>query len=114
MFVNTFTKYGIYDIDTSLSVAQQIWEGPDPDSLTDQDIARINSLAEEFGKLTQTFQMQKGTTLSIAEREAKNITANKTLTYGEVDFMSVAELIFLCANRYGLKANSTFWDLGHG
>ena len=39
---------------------------------------------------------------------------DKTLTYGEVDFNSIVEIIFFCKKQYGLKSESVFWDLGHG
>jgi hypothetical protein len=48
------------------------------------------------------------------EREKLQLEEDKTLTYGEVDFNSIVEIILFCKNLYGLKSESVFWDLGHG
>lgn len=52
--------------------------------------------------------------MSHQEREQLHLQDNNLLTYGEVDFNSIAEVIWLCKKEYGLKNDSVFWDLGHG
>jgi Histone methylation protein DOT1 len=54
--------------------------------------------------------LQKGKEISKSEREARDLTLDKSLIYGEVDYMSFARIL----RKLAPAAGSTFYDLGSG
>lgn len=51
---------------------------------------------------------------SLQERKAIGKYDDKTLTYGEVTFEAVAEIIILARKKFQLQSGGIFFDLGSG
>lgn len=67
--------------------------------------------ASVFADITDSFPVHVGKHASNEGREEMK-TTDATLTYGEVDFVSLAEVFSLIKSRYGGLGTGVFYDLG--
>jgi len=79
------------------------------------DYEAITKKLEIFDSFTQDFSCDMGKMVSKSERNTKNLTSS-SLTYGEIDFASIAEVFRFINIEYGLFQNKggVFYDLGSG
>jgi hypothetical protein len=107
-------KQGLYHIDKSLSVFDQINQ-LFPNVLGEADRTQIEEEFKIYEKLTESFDLTRAKLMSLDEREKlpqDQITSE--LTYGEVDHQSIVTIIRLCKAKYNLQEGGVFCDLGHG
>ena len=67
-----------------------------------------------YDSLVEPFTLERGEEVSLIERESHSGTSGMTLTYGEIDFYSMAEVYYTIENRYGGMPKGIFYDLGSG
>lgn len=82
--------------------------------LTPEDSAILTSKYEIFNEISRDFPVSLGKEISKRERDDKNFKET-SLTYGEVDFISIGEIFETIKNRYGdIPSGGVFYDLGSG
>jgi len=82
--------------------------------LTPEESAILSAKYEIFNEISQDFPVSLGKEVSKKERDDKNYKET-SLTYGEVDFVSIGEIFETINNRYGgIPQGGVFYDLGSG
>ena len=81
--------------------------------MTPEQLSELGRRAEIFASIAEDFPCSLGKELSKNERDA-NIMTESTLTYGEVDFVSIGETFYNIKNNYGGIPPGSFYDLGSG
>ncbi|CAM9835951.1 unnamed protein product [Choristocarpus tenellus] len=67
-----------------------------------------------YQKLFAGFDLEVGKSLSKTEREQRSLTSDKSLIYGEVDFMSFAKILREVSMLVEPSPGGVFYDLGSG
>lgn len=70
-------------------------------------------MAEVFNTIVEDFPCSLGKELSKNERDS-NLMPESTLTYGEIEFISIGETFYNIKNNYGGIPSGPFYDLGSG
>ena len=85
-------------------------------TLTAENRKLITHQKTIFDELTQEFSCEKGKLESKKERAEKGCLSSNNLTYGEIEFQSIAECFHFIRNKYGAfsEPGGVFIDLGHG
>ena len=86
----------------------------DPYILTPEEREHIQRLNSVYEEITQNFPLQLGMDLSNEETEKVDFKGKLELTYGEVEFLTLAELFCTLKARYDLPQGGIFYDLGSG
>ncbi len=82
--------------------------------LTPEESAHLSAKYEIFNEISRDFPVSLGKEVSKKERDDKNYKET-SLTYGEVDFVSIGEIFETIKNRYGgIPQGGVFYDLGSG
>lgn len=90
-------------------------ESPYELSNSERDILTLKN--EIFQDLISEFPVSLGKETSRKERESRNFgpISDSTLTYGEIDFVSIGEVFLTIESRFGcLPKGGVFYDLGSG
>lgn len=77
----------------------------------------LNLKNEIFQDLISEFPVSLGKETSRKERESRNFgpISDSTLTYGEIDFISIGEVFLTIESRFGgMPKGGVFYDLGSG
>ena len=81
-------------------------------SIEEQNI--VNEKSNFYNQIVDPFSLESGEEVSLKERESMTEVSDITLTYGEIDFFSMADVYYTIKNRYGGFPNGIFYDLGSG
>lgn len=99
---------------TANSISYYDYRREDEYHLTPEESAVLSSKYEIFNLISQEFPVSLGKEVSKKERDDKNFKQT-SLTYGEVDFISIGEIFETIKNRYGgIPTGGVFYDLGAG
>ena len=88
-----------------------------PYSLTQEQRESLSRRNEAFQALVSEFPVSLGKEASRKEREERNFNniPDSTLTYGEVDFISIGEVFYTIEHRFNcMPKTGVFYDLGSG
>lgn len=85
-----------------------------PYKLSPLEEQTMNQKLAIFNDLVGSFSLESGEELSLKERECLAGIPDITLTYGEIDFVSICEIFYTINNRYGGLPSGIFYDLGSG
>lgn len=86
----------------------------DPHILTPESRHKLLRKFEVFNRITQQFPVSLGKDVSKKERDELG-NSSSTLTYGEVEFVSIGEIFETINTRYGnIPSGGVFYDLGSG
>lgn len=105
-------------MDINTDIAQYIMNGcieDDPYPLTDQEQLIEQQKHQLFNSLVKEFPVSLGLDASQIERQQlQEGGLMSEFTYGEVNFLSFAQILFTLKARHGLRAGGVFYDLGSG
>jgi Histone methylation protein DOT1 len=86
-----------------------------PYILTEHQSQILQRKLEVYNELTLNFPTSLGKKASRDERENLKKMRESSLTYGEIDFVSIGEIFYTIQERYGdLPQGGIFYDLGSG
>ena len=100
-----------YEIQLFLS---RLYKIEQPYQLTTREASLINQKSIIFQSFLAEFTLETGEEISLKERESYIGVSDISLTYGEIDFISIAEIYYTIIHRYGGLPNGIFYDLGSG
>ena len=88
-----------------------------PYTLTPSDHSDLQQKAALFHDITQAFPTSLGIEVSRQELEAKHLTTNMSLTYGEIgqcyaEFSALGEVFKAIEGQFGGLGTGKFYDLG--
>ncbi|CAG9318871.1 unnamed protein product [Blepharisma stoltei] len=88
----------------------------DPYILSDAEREEIEAKQMIYQSLISDINIEIGQEASKKDRKLRGDEnlSDDTLTYGEIDFIPLAEIIFTIKNRYGGCREGNFYDLGSG
>ncbi|CAG9327122.1 unnamed protein product [Blepharisma stoltei] len=92
---------------------ERSYRANDPIWLTEETRQKLFSKNSVFQTITRDFPVSLGKEISKNERDSNDLLS--TLTYGELEFISIGEIFETIKERYGgIKPGGIFYDLGSG
>lgn len=86
-----------------------------PYVITQVESAILQRKAQIFDAITENFPIAMGKQASKQDRQSVDLQRDPSLTYGEIEFQSFAEILLTIQARYGgLPEGGIFYDLGSG
>ena len=83
--------------------------------LSDEQSSMLQRKNEIYNELTRKFPVSLGKKASKSERLTRDKLRDCSLTYGEIEFISLGEIFYTINERYGgLPQGGIFYDLGSG
>ena len=82
--------------------------------LTAEETETIARLLETYNGITEQFPVSLGQAESKKERDSLQDANDSSLVYGEIDFVSFAEIFATIKSRYNFPQDGMFYDLGSG
>ena len=109
---------GVQSIDSQIAAwSARKYPVEDPYILTPQQREELTRRNTAFQSLVTEFPVSLGKEASRKEREERTFDSipDSTLTYGEVDFVSIGEVFYTIEHRFKcLPREGVFYDLGSG
>lgn len=103
--------------DDVLNYVMRPYRTQEPYQLTEHEKTQLDQKNQVFNALSEEFPVSLGKEVSHKERDERTDLEmdDSTLTYGEVDFVSIGEIFAAINNRYGgIPKGGKFYDLGSG